>query len=81
MTFVKARTSPRPPGRPVVIIPVMVIAIEGMPICFGIASLLPRACGVVFYCMRIARSVNPDGNESPARLFPMATMLSRSAIL
>jgi len=33
----------------VVIIPVTVIAIEGMPARFDIASLLPRSCGVVFY--------------------------------
>jgi hypothetical protein len=33
----------------VVIIPVTVIAIEGMPVRFDIASLLPRSCGVVFY--------------------------------
>jgi hypothetical protein len=48
----------------VVIIPVMVIAIEGMPVRFDITSLLPRSCGIAFYCMRLARSVNPDGSET-----------------
>jgi len=62
----------------VVIIPVMVIAIEGMPVRFDIASLLPRACGVVFYCMRLARSVNPDGSESPAWLPPVSAMRLRA---
>jgi hypothetical protein len=47
----------------------MVIAIEGMPVRFDIASLLPRSCGIAFYCMRLARSVNPDGERDRAFQF------------